>query len=595
MVGRARITPLTNSRLGMCHSGVTATLALTQGSSTTGKEAMKKTLVGLAAFATTLALAPGAGAATITVSTTADPNSDGAGTLCSVREAVAAAVANADGTTGCDDTVERIGAYGTGSTADEIVLNSAANYELTEGQISVGAGGPIVIRSDNPAVRRTINMVDLTGENRILLLNDAATDLTLRGLRITNADDVLTGTGGVVYAQNDGSKLTVENSEVNATKAGRNAKNGGVIAVNGFGSSLTIRDSMVTGGEVSQNGGGIHSNGAPVTIERSSIHTNTSDSTIDGSGRGGGIYADINGNSTLTMSDSEVYDNHVTTTCSVPCQAAGGGMSTGKPATIKRSLISDNTVTSAGGAYEYGGGLYGEDTLNIFNTTFHNNVAGSTGQGIGGAILTYGPATLANDTFAGNHAQVAGDDLGAIEAPSDITYTGSILGGTGDPCWISNGSLTSLGYNAIASTDCPSVASDSVGGAIGLAGALADNGGTVVGGTGGAPIRTLAISNAGTAFNLVPIGVICAAAEGTDQRGAGFTRPVGDACDAGAFEVQPPPTVTPPPGPTPPATTTPGPTGQRAAALKKCKKKHKKNHNAKQFKKCKKKANRLPV
>ena len=36
-------------------------------------------------------------------------------------------------------------------------------------------------------------------------------------------------------------------------------------------------------------------------------------------------------------------------------------------------------------------------------------------------------------------------------------------------------------------------------------------------------------------------------------------------------------------------------TGQRAAALKKCKKKHKKNHNAKQFKKCKKKANRLPV
>jgi hypothetical protein len=36
-------------------------------------------------------------------------------------------------------------------------------------------------------------------------------------------------------------------------------------------------------------------------------------------------------------------------------------------------------------------------------------------------------------------------------------------------------------------------------------------------------------------------------------------------------------------------------TGQRAAALKKCKKKHKQNHKAKQFRKCKKKANRLPV
>jgi hypothetical protein len=39
----------------------------------------------------------------------------------------------------------------------------------------------------------------------------------------------------------------------------------------------------------------------------------------------------------------------------------------------------------------------------------------------------------------------------------------------------------------------------------------------------------------------------------------------------------------------------PTPTGRRATALKKCKKEHKKSQNAKQFKKCKKKANRLPV
>jgi hypothetical protein len=36
-------------------------------------------------------------------------------------------------------------------------------------------------------------------------------------------------------------------------------------------------------------------------------------------------------------------------------------------------------------------------------------------------------------------------------------------------------------------------------------------------------------------------------------------------------------------------------TGQRSAALKKCKKKNKKHHNKKKFKKCKRKANRLPV
>ena len=38
-----------------------------------------------------------------------------------------------------------------------------------------------------------------------------------------------------------------------------------------------------------------------------------------------------------------------------------------------------------------------------------------------------------------------------------------------------------------------------------------------------------------------------------------------------------------------------GPTGRRAAALKKCKKKHKKNHSKKKFKKCKKTAKKLPV
>jgi hypothetical protein len=37
------------------------------------------------------------------------------------------------------------------------------------------------------------------------------------------------------------------------------------------------------------------------------------------------------------------------------------------------------------------------------------------------------------------------------------------------------------------------------------------------------------------------------------------------------------------------------PTGERSAALKKCKKKYKKNHNKKKFKKCKKKARKLPV
>jgi hypothetical protein len=43
------------------------------------------------------------------------------------------------------------------------------------------------------------------------------------------------------------------------------------------------------------------------------------------------------------------------------------------------------------------------------------------------------------------------------------------------------------------------------------------------------------------------------------------------------------------------ASTMPGPTGLRAAAVKKCKKSLKRNHNKKKFKKCKRRARRLPV
>jgi RTX calcium-binding nonapeptide repeat (4 copies) len=67
----------------------------------------------------------------------------------------------------------------------------------------------------------------------------------------------------------------------------------------------------------------------------------------------------------------------------------------------------------------------------------------------------------------------------------------------------------------------------------------------------------------------------------TDASGVDLIDP---SCESVSFFV-------PPPTPTPPSNTTPGPTGQRAAALKKCKKKK----SAQARKKCKKKANRLPV
>ena len=564
---------------------------------------MKKGLVGIAAIAATLALTPAvAGAATITVSTTVDEA--GTGLDCSLREAVNTAVTNLVGN-GCDAGGEVVGTLDN-ATTDDIVLPSGPYALGAAGQIAIGAGGPIIIRSDNPTARRTISMADQVAQNRIFQLMNGA-DLTLRTLTITSDDDVASANGGIVEGFGVDMRLTLENSELNATKVGVSARQGGLIWFSsGVTGQLTIRDSELTGGEVSNAGGAVWADTAPVLIERSSIHTNTSNSTFNGFGRGGGVQLNSNG-AALTMTDSEVYNNDVTTTSAAPgCSVVAGGIDVGEGGTIKRSLIYDNSVTSSGTCGERGGGIAATGTLNVSNTTIAGNKAGTDGialTGTGGGMSTSnGTTNLNHVTFAGNTAASSGDQLVDSQDTGFTTYTGSIFSGGDDPCsdvGAAPPDLVSGGYNAITPADCPSVGTDSVGGSIGLA-ALppADNGGTVVGGTGGTPIRTLAISGFGTAFNLVPTGN-CAAAEGTDQRGAGFTRPQAGACDAGAFELVCTPGNCPEPPPgggssagtvLAPIAAAPGLTGQQAAALKKCKKK-----KGKARKKCKKKALKLPA
>jgi hypothetical protein len=120
--------------------------------------------------------------------------------------------------------------------------------------------------------------------------------------------------------------------------------------------------------------------------------------------------------------------------------------------------------------------------------------------------------------------------------------------------------------------------------ATGLDPTLADNGGAT---------KTHALLPGSPAID----AGIASVGEGADQRG--LSRPSdfttipnfmgGDGSDIGAFEAQAPtPPVTNPPVTAPPVTS--AITGLRAAALKKCKKKH-----GRARANCKKRANRLPV
>ncbi len=318
---------------------------------------------------------------------------------------------------------------------------------------------------------------------------------------------------------------------------------------------------------------------------------------------GGGVRADTS----LTVIDSEITDNAV----AIPSlNVFGGGIYAKGPLgklTMRGSTVEGNTVNATNnqvigaGIAVYGTGSAAE----IANTTISGNTStGSvTDPGyVGGAFLgdgtaaTPSPVTLTNTTITDNTATAGGAAVGGLQIYTGTMNGNLVAGNTADsnPVDCIGGPETSDG-NLIGNTSvvhCQLTGpNDQVGTNLSPIppniGALTDNGG---------PTRTHALNPGSPAIDAAgPNGPT------TDQRGV--SRPQGSACDIGAFELA----STPMPGfncagliPLPPpasggasptaAVPAAGPTGQRAAALKRCKKK-----KGKARKKCKKKALKLPL
>jgi CSLREA domain-containing protein len=545
---------------------------------------MKRGLLGFALITTTLALAPATASAgvTITVSTTADQND--AGAECSLREAIQVAVTNqahpAAGTMGCNT-----GAGGevqgtldmTGATTDAIVLPALGTYTV-DNQISIGAGGPVIVRSDDPAVRRTISMPDdmAAADDRPFQVTDAATNVTFDTVAINNADEFDGSGGGVIYGSGIGSKLTLKNSVANSTHVGVSAVNGGVIRMDGAASDLTIDDSVITGGEANQQGGGIYSENAETIIRRSVVELNQ----VTGAGTQGGGISQTGGS--LTIADSEIRNN----TIAGSSDAQGGGIRTDGNSSfdLRRSLVADNAVTSSnGGSVQEGGGIYTQHTGNaaIVNSTIYNNTAGDDAGGSinsqgGGIVTNTAGMTLTHDTFLANTSidSTGEADHLATNAVGTATYKASLFDGADNICGGLLNHFTSGGFNAFSGSDpeCATQASDNTMGPTGVTAGIGTNGGPVVGGSGGSNMRTAAIGSPGTALDLVPLGSCPAAPDNTDQRGV--SRPQGTGCDAGAFEVACTTPANLPGCPPLPMSLSPaaGPTGLPTATRKKCKK-----------------------
>ncbi|MFG2879918.1 hypothetical protein ACGFYU_33735 [Streptomyces sp. NPDC048337] len=223
---------------------------------------------------------------------------------------------------------------------------------------------------------------------------------------------------------NEGGELLLKGTTVTG---GHTDGDGAGIANEG---TLRLEDSKVAGNQAAGDGGGISNEGGNVTLIDSEVLTNVVTSTSDEPGDGGGISNNATG--TLTLKKSVVAGNtadedgggiqnqgtlsveHSLITNNEARDDDGGAINNLGTATIKKSKLVENWAGLDGGAINNGS----DGTLEAWETEFAENKAGKDG----GAINNEGTATLKKSKVESNQA---GNDGGGInneeEAGGDAT------------------------------------------------------------------------------------------------------------------------------------------------------------------------------
>ncbi len=257
-------------------------------------------------------------------------------------------------------------------------INPANPYAITGDLTITGPGADTIqIRGAN---------ADVT-QNRQLVRIDAGVTCAISGLTFERgyASATLGPNGGAI--ENMGGNLTVTNCWFGYNRA---AMNGGAI-FNGAEGRLEATGCKFYENIAGNFGGAIDSDGVTVTLSETSL---TKNSATAAASQGGAIYIYAG---TLSVMGCQISENTA---------ALGGGilLESGTTATIGgASDIGKNTAQLGGGILMRGapGGPSGVTTLNVTNTTFHEN----NGTTNGGGIYMDGPTILTLDqtvTFAFN-------------------------------------------------------------------------------------------------------------------------------------------------------------------------------------------------
>ncbi len=427
----------------------------------------------------------------------------------------------------------------------------------------------------------TVDAIAASAQNNAFFLFDPATikDMTITGGRAQDGDD------GVLPGE-----------------SGDTGESGGAI---GAVAPLTLDSVTITGNHAGNGGSGANGLTGPAP-------------TAGGNGGLGGSGGGVAGFSTMSITNSTFSDN-------LAGDGGAGGTGGSDPT---------NTVSGAnggnGGSGGTGGGVYNQDPINVTNSTINSDIAGDGGLGgapgtstagigmagaggpggSGGGINIGGAAALINSTITGNLAGAGGNSgapnpqSGGYAGPGGgisalgafggyhLTIAGNAIAtpGTGSPVgaagqgggiWVSGtlrNSIVASNLNASDPTTTNCIANVLNGlhnisfAGTGCAGFATGN--PLLGPlTLNAPgtTETMALGPGSTAIDQVPaLGASC---EATDQRG--LIRPVGPACDIGAYEAPvfpAPPPPPPPDGGTTALTPTLTPATPAAPAAAKCKK-----------------------
>ena len=411
-------------------------------------------------------------------------------------------------------------------------LYNLGTATLEDSLITKNAGFPAGVFNDTGATL-TIDNTRITDQNDEAYGMENKGQLVMKGGELSNNSDssccsaftnyeggsatfdgtLITGNGGQGEVFINSGELTftnvtyefnltgIRNSEAATfTVRGSTIRGNGRYGIENRG-TLLLTNSTVSGNGNFEGGVGITNSGV-AEITRSTVQGNgVNDEDPDFDLQGVGITNEKAG--TLTLTESTVSDN------------GGGGVVSSGTADITKSLIYNNGADDLDSDGGDGDGITNQGAMTLTNSTVTNN------SGIGIRNLTNGTLEIAYSTIAFNggtfYIGISND-----AAPEAVTFFGTIIAED----FSCTRPITSKGYNITSSEpgDCGILQDTDITGTDGGLTPPADNGG---------PTLTRALQEDSPALDKIPADV-CKVE--TDQRGV--SRPQGEACDIGAFEVE---------------------------------------------------------